>query len=294
VVINKYRILFAICVTSAALAPGCAPNRMKESAAEVGASPPQAAAPVAPPQEKAPSEQRLRQVIRKANMAFDVEAPASALKTASEIAERHGGFVSSSSSSAGSSRTLEAESVSATLRVPSDHFTQVLSELRKLSRGHGIERVGSEDVSEEAMDLDARLKTQRALELQFLEILKRADKVEDALHVEREIATVRAEIERMEGRRRFLEREVALSTIELSFSREKPLVSASFQDVSEAGRRAYADAIDNAAALVTFSVRALGAMLPIVLVLGAPAWLVAKRWRRRRKLAPLATAANPQ
>jgi hypothetical protein len=227
-------------------------------------------------------------------MAFDVESPAGALKTATDIAERHGGFVASSSSSAGTSRTLEAESVSATLRVPSEQFTEVLSELRKLSRGHGVESVGSEDVSEEAMDLDARLKTQRALELQFLEILKRADKVEDALHVEREIATVRAEIERMEGRRRFLEREVALSTIELSFSREKPLVSASFQDVSEAGRRAYADSIDNAAALVTFSVRALGAMFPIVLVFGAPAWLVAKRWRRRRKLPPLATAATPQ
>jgi chromosome segregation ATPase len=70
-------------------------------------------------------------------------------------------------------------------------------------------------VTEEYIDLEARLRTQKALEAQFLEIMKQAHKISDALEVQRQIAEVRADIERIEGRRRFLENQSALSTITL-------------------------------------------------------------------------------
>jgi hypothetical protein len=232
-------------------------------------------------------------VIRKAELSFDVASPAEALGRVTQIAERHGGFVASSNRSALNGRDASPDTVSVTLRVPSDRFTSVMGELRRLSRGAGVEQISSEDVSEECLDLDARLKTQRALEQQFLEILKRADKVEDALHVQREIATVRGEIERLDGRRRFLAREVSLSTINLTLSREEPLVSASWQDLRSAARRAYADSVDTAAGLVTFSLRAFGALLPVVVLLGLPAFF-GLRWlaRRGRRLAALPSATD--
>ena len=55
-------------------------------------------------------------------------------------------------------------------------------------------------VSEEFIDIEARLKAKRSLEAQFLEIMKRANSVEDALNVQRQLAEVRAEIEKIEGR----------------------------------------------------------------------------------------------
>jgi hypothetical protein len=61
-----------------------------------------------------------------------------------------------------------------------------------------------QDVTEEYIDLEARLRSKKALEAQFLEIMKQAHKISDALEVQSQIADVRADIERIEGRRRFL------------------------------------------------------------------------------------------
>ena len=77
-------------------------------------------------------------------------------------------------------------------------------------------------MTEEYIDLEARLRAQRALEAQFLEIMKTANKVSDALEVQRELANVRSEIERVEGRRRFLENQSSLSTIKVVLQTPAP------------------------------------------------------------------------
>jgi hypothetical protein len=89
---------------------------------------------------------------------------------------------------------------------------------------------------------------------------------------------------------------VALSTIHLTLSQEKPLVSSSWQDLGNAVRHAYADSIDNASGLVIGSVRAFGALLPVFVLLGLPTlfvWQKLLRSRRRRaaRLAELDKAA---
>ena len=70
--------------------------------------------------------------------------------------------------------------------------------------------VKGEDVTEEFIDIEARLKAKRALEQQFVEIMKRANSVNDALNVERQLSDVRGEIEKIEGRKRFLENRARL------------------------------------------------------------------------------------
>ena len=86
------------------------------------------------------------------------------------------------------------------------------------------EKITGQDVTEEFIDLEARIKTQKALELQFLEIMKQAHKVEDALEVQRQIAEVRTEIEKLEGRKRFLENRASLSTITVSLQSPTAIV----------------------------------------------------------------------
>ncbi|HEY3498765.1 MAG TPA: DUF4349 domain-containing protein [Polyangiaceae bacterium] len=231
-----------------------------------------------------------RKIARKAALSLEVGSTGDAQAKATRIGEAQGGYVVSSEDRTSERGGRGAGSFAAlVLRVPAARFSATLSELRRLGQGAGTEQVSSEDVTEEFIDLEARIKNQRALEERFLEILKSATKVDEALHVEREIAAVRTEIDRMEGRRRFLERETAFSTITLSFFVPEPLVRASFSEFGTAIRRAYGDSLTVAAGILTGGIRLLGVFAPVVLLLGLPALLVLRFvLKRSRKSVPVA------
>lgn len=233
----------------------------------------------------------LRRVVKKASLELVVASPAHAQAEAGRIAERLGGFVVSSTRTAIASEDAPAPSVELSLRVPSAAFGRALDQLRALGRGNGSEQVSSEDVSEEFVDLEARIQNHEQLEQRFHELLKRADKVDQALLVHREITSVRTEIDRMRGRKNFLERETALSTIRLVIAPDRPLVTASLGRFERAAVEAYSDAVNLAAALVTVAIRASGLLLPFVLFFGTPLALVLLYSRRRRARA-LAAASG--
>ena len=103
-----------------------------------------------------------------------------------------------------------------TIRVPAAKFNEALDEIRKTASRVIVETVKGEDVTEEFIDIEARLKTKKALEEQFLEIMKRANSVEDALNVQRELAKCAARSNRSKGRKRYLENQSSLSTIKVT------------------------------------------------------------------------------
>jgi hypothetical protein len=250
---------------------GC--QRSEPPAAGAGA--PAALAPPAPgtvagdgqkAEESTPAD--ARKLVRKASLELEVESAKAALARATRIAESQGGFVATSEQSAAGSGRGERTSVTLSLRVPSDHFVATLEALRKLGAGPGSERVSTEDVSEEFIDLEARIKNQRALETQFLEIMKQATKVEDALRVQREIAAVRTEIDRMEGRRRFLERETSLATITLQLVPAQPIVGTGFGEFGRAMSQAASDSVSVGAGIITGVIRLVGVLVPLAVLLG--------------------------
>jgi hypothetical protein len=224
-----------------------------------------------------------RKLVQKASLELEVSSAKDALARATRIAEAQGGFVATSEQSAQGSGAGERTSVTLSLRVPAERFVVTLEALRKLGSGPGSERVSTEDVSEEFIDLEARIKNQRALEAQFLEILTRATKVEEALHVQREIATVRTEIDRMEGRRRFLERETSLARITLRLVTAQPLVSTGLGDFGRSLSQAASDSVAVGAGIITGVIRLVGVLVPFALLLGLPGVLVLRvLWKRRR------------
>jgi hypothetical protein len=244
-----------------------------------------AGAPASPaPPAAGEAHASLRRVVKKASLELVAESPARVQAEAGRIAERLGGFVVSSTQTAVASEDTPAESVELTLRVPSAAFGRALDQLRALGRGNGSEQVSSEDVSEEFVDLDARIRNQERLEQQFQELLKRADKVEQALLVHREITAVRTEIDRMRGRKNFLERETALSTIRLVIAPERPLVTASFRGFERATVAAYSDAVNVGAGLVTGAIRAAGLLVPLGVLFGIPLAIALLLRRRKAKL----------
>ena len=243
-----------------------------------------------PPAAQGEAQASWRRVVKKASLELVVSSPASAQAEAGRIAERLGGFVVSSTRTAAAGEDAPAPNVELTLRVPSAAFGRALDALRALGRGNGSEQVSSEDVSEEFVDLEARIENQERLEQQFQELLKRADKVEQALLVHREITAVRTEIDRLRGRKNFLERETALSTVHVVLAPERPLVTASFGAFRRATVAAYSDAVNLGGGLVTAAIRASGLLLPFAVFFGTPvAFTVLFLRRRKRKALAAAT-----
>jgi hypothetical protein len=104
-----------------------------------------------------------------------------------------------------------------TIRVPAQKFDDLLNRLEGLAEKVENKNITTDDVTEEFIDVEARMHTKKQLEVRYLEILKQARSVEDILSVESQLANVRSEIESMEGRLKFLKNQVAFSTLHLSF-----------------------------------------------------------------------------
>jgi hypothetical protein len=222
-----------------------------------------------------------RKIIRNAELTIEHDAPAEAQRKISSVAESHGGFVVTSESRQQDARGAQPGSVSIEMRVPSARFDAAVAEVRAVGGSVRHEKTTGRDVTEEYIDLEARLRAQRALEAQFLEIMKRAQKVSDALEVQRELANVRGEIERVEGRRRFLENQSALSTIKVTVESPTPLVSAETSGFFGGLREAFGEGLDEAASIVLGLVRVGVALVPVLLLLGVPLALLWRVVRRR-------------
>ena len=223
-----------------------------------------------------------RKIIRDATLTLEVEEPTKAAERITSIAESRGGFVVSSESrqvSSGGRKGKAYEVFTVQFRVPAAQFDAALKDVRATAGEVTAEKVAGKDVTEEYIDLEARLRTQRALEAQLLDILKRADAVDDAISVQRELATVRGDIERVEGRRRFLESQSSLSTINVTLQPPAPLIGTTgfFHSVAEA----LGDGVDIAANITLFLIRAFLALLPVFIFLVLPAYFIL-RWILRR------------
>jgi len=228
-----------------------------------------------------------RRVIRNAELSIEVTSPAAAETSVTRLVERLGGFVASSEREVAGDEGQRAETrLRLSLRVPSEKLGEALGEIKRLGRGAETEKIGSEDVTDEYIDVAARIKNQRTLEEQLTRLMAQASTVEIALKVHQELASVRTEIDRLEGRKRFLETESDLAKISLSLSPLRPIVAATPTGFGVAVRRAATDAADVSTGLLTFAIRSLGVLVPIVVMLGSPTWLLAL-WihRRRRRLA---------
>ncbi|MCS7252497.1 MAG: DUF4349 domain-containing protein [Armatimonadota bacterium] len=121
------------------------------------------------------------------------------------------------------------------MRVPSERYNEALQRLHKVGEVVSFtEEV--EDVTEEFIDIEARLRNLKRSEEHLLELLKRSGKVSELLSVERELANRRSEIERLEGRLRYLTQRVAFSTINVTLTefRPRPLPAATFSIVKVA------------------------------------------------------------
>jgi len=222
-----------------------------------------------------------RKIIRDAELSIETPAPAEGQRKLASIAEANGGFVVTSEAQQRGSSGGNVEIVNMQLRVPAARFEAALGEIRAIGERVRSEKITGKDVTEEFIDLEARLRTQRALEAQFLEIMKQASKVSDALEVNRQLAEVRNEIERVDGRRRFLQNQASLSTIKVTLQTPAPLVGSDTSGFFHSLKEAFGDGIDVAVWIILTVVRVGIALIPVAVLVALPLYLL-WRWLRRR------------
>jgi hypothetical protein len=134
-----------------------------------------------------------------------------------KVLQRYGGYVGELSASSPSDA---ARKLTATLRVPGNQLDAALADLKSLGRVESESQNG-QDVTAQYVDLEARLSNSRKSEQRLLELLQqRTGKLSDVLEVENELSRVREEIERMEGERRLLSKQVQFATVTATVTEE--------------------------------------------------------------------------
>src|ERR1051325_3581072 len=212
-------------------------------------------------------------VIRSGTATMQVDSLDRAIALIHGLARRVGGFIGSSTTQAGrgpgAAATLE-------IRMPADRFEDAVDGLRPIGKVESV-NVSAQDVGEEYVDVEARMANDHRLEARLIELVaQRTGKLSDVLAVEQELARVREEIERYEGRLRYLQSRAAVSTLTLSIHLPIPVVDEGSPGVMGEAVR---DAWRNFIAVVAFLIQALGVIIPLG-VLATAGWLVLRRFRR--------------
>ena len=173
-------------------------------------------------------------IIRTGNMELVVVDVAAAMERISGLARDYDGFVVASNSWQERERMMG----NIAIRVTAAHFDDAIRALRALAVEVRSESTSGQDVTEEYVDLTARLKTLEAAEAQLLKLMEQAGRVSDILEVQRELVKTRGDIEQTKGRMQYLEKSSSMSFIQVSLEQSKLTVefSAETRTVKEGAK----------------------------------------------------------
>jgi uncharacterized protein DUF4349 len=198
-----------------------------------------------------------------------------AFQTAMQVAARYGGYVQSSSTSG-----TRVRSGSLTIRVPSSAFDRAMADLSGLGTVQS-RSISGQDVTNEYVDLNARLRTWEAQEAVLLRLMKRATSVEATLRVQSNLQDVQFRIEQIKGQLRVLSNQTELATIDVGM--HEPGVAIKLQQRPRVDERpslaeAWRKAVDGFLGVLYATVVGLGYLVPIALI-AAAVWFGVRRLR---------------
>jgi hypothetical protein len=160
--------------------------------------------------EAAPIERKL---IKNGTVEFRTESIQKTRENIMISLEKYEGYVADDNEYKSPGRTTNT----LTVRVPAKDFDKFLNEATTGVKKFDSKSVNVQDVTEEFVDIQARLKTKKELEVRYSELLKQAKTVTEMLEIEAQMGQLRAEIESIEGRLKYLQNSVSLATLTLIF-----------------------------------------------------------------------------
>ncbi|MBG42521.1 MAG: hypothetical protein CL530_00970 [Aequorivita sp.] len=160
-----------------------------------------------------PLEEIKQKIIKTARLAFETKDVEATHKKILQLASQNKGLVQNDNSGKDYNRIYK----SLTVRIPTENFQKFIDGISEGVDYFDKRDISRQDVSEEFVDLEARLKAKRTLEDRYLELLKKANNVKEMLEIERELSTIREEIEAKQGRLQYLQSQVSMSTVNIEF-----------------------------------------------------------------------------
>ncbi|MCG8925612.1 DUF4349 domain-containing protein [Lentzea sp. CC55] len=246
------------------------------TSAKDAAAPPQAAQNAAPQQENAPAvqpvQQQERQLVRTADVDLRADDVLKAIGQVKDRARAVGGFAGQENST--------KKSGSVTVRVPSvelDKLVQDLANVGEVTRSE----VRSQDVTDQLVDVESRIATQKASVERLRALFERAGSTSEVAQVESELTKRQAELESMQRRSESLKGQVAMATLTVDVA-TTPIAPPEEEKVGFLG--ALAGGWDALVAVTGVVLIGIGAMLPFLVALGVPAAAVVYLMRRRRRV----------
>ncbi|HEU5173359.1 MAG TPA: DUF4349 domain-containing protein [Gemmatimonadaceae bacterium] len=210
-------------------------------------------------------------LIRTGTASVEVRDVPAAIVAVRQLASSLGGYVANTSVQSGRE---QVRSATLELKIPAPQFDRAVNGLEPLGRVEFV-NVDAQDVGEEFVDVTARVANARRLEQRLIALLEtRTGRLEDVLAVERELARVREEIERFEGRLRYLSTRVSVSTLTVTVHEPQPVLGRGRNPIVDAFRDAWRNFVD----FIAWLIAASGVLVPAV-ALVALAYL---GWRRLR------------
>jgi hypothetical protein len=153
-----------------------------------------------------------KKIIKNGDLSLYVKDAETAAKEIQSLAKSLGGFVSESRISQSSSGV---KSGNVTIRVPVNNFEKAMNNAKQLAVEVEREYITAQDVTEQYIDYEAQLKNLRAEETQYQEIMAKSFTINDTLQVSNRLSDVRGRIEMIQGKLKYLSRQIDMSTIQI-------------------------------------------------------------------------------
>jgi len=193
------------------------------------------------------------------------------------IAEKHGGFIISS-------ETQNERSGTFVLRIPAKRFDRALGDIRHLATRVRFQQVQGEDVTAEFIDQQARLRILEARKALLFDLFQKANTTEEILRMGSQLDDVQLRIEQIQGQIRFINDQVAESTLRVSIQERNAPTAATPDDVDNPDLGSSVDlAVQGFLRIVGAVIVGLGYLIPLT-VLAAIVWFVVWSVRRRRAM----------
>lgn len=228
-----------------------------------------------------------RMIIYNGTMALVVKDTEATAQQVAELAKSLGGYIANMNSF----RIEDLPHFSMTMRVPAENFDAARAALREMALRVDNENVNTNDVTDQYIDLEARLKTMKATETELQTLLtetrERGGKVEDIMSIYRELTNLRGQIESIQGQLNALSKQVAFSTLDVTLTPDalsRPITTDEWRPL-ETLRGSLGTLVEVMQGLIDFLIRLIIVVVPVLIVLAIPVVLVTLiiRWLVRRR-----------
>ena len=212
-----------------------------------------------------------KKIIKNGDLTLKVNNADDAAAKISEVAKNNKGEVFSSSFYQSASNV---KSGTITVKVPVANFEKTFAEIKKVAALVVRESISGQDVTEQYVDLKAQLTNRQAEEQLYIKILNQAQKIDDVLAVTRQLATVRGNIEQLQGKIKYLESQTDMSTISAQLSEDQNITVVDSWRPWQVIKDSLNSLVKGLQGFVDFLIRFFIVLLPFIIIWAIIIWVI--------------------